>query len=327
MAGCPNLRTACPGQALEGRKSASRGFGRCRRIATWKIRAQLLNSRRVARPAAVETASSVRPHPPEPTLRFPIYDYDFRRSPEAAAPARSSPPTATTVGVSYYGVRYYNPNTGRWLSRDPIEEWGGVNLYGMVEDDPVDLADAVGFVAIPTTSSLLTPEGVEVMTWLAGNGGTVATAGGVGVGVTAVVVKQSNSPKPQKNPKRLPIPIPPYLPSNDDSVHSGRIQAQGNGVEKSSVWLQKVPLTRFQGQAVLRSLVSKLTPEEQQQRTSAIIQASEFIEAVAATGVGVGPMKKTFLEVKTTTTPSAIKCPGETRIDIEVLKGLAFVPP
>jgi hypothetical protein len=213
------------------------------------------------------------------------------------------------------------------LSRDPIEEWGGVNLYGMVEDDPVDLADAVGFVAIPTTSSLLTPEGVEVMTWLAGNGGTVATAGGVGVGVTAVVVKQSNSPKPQKNPKRLPIPIPPYLPSNDDSVHSGRIQAQGNGVEKSSVWLQKVPLTRFQGQAVLRSLVSKLTPEEQQQRTSAIIQASEFIEAVAATGVGVGPMKKTFLEVKTTTTPSAIKCPGETRIDIEVLKGLAFVPP
>ncbi len=24
----------------------------------------------------------------------------------------------------YYGYRYYNASTGRWNSRDPIEEWG-----------------------------------------------------------------------------------------------------------------------------------------------------------------------------------------------------------
>jgi RHS repeat-associated protein len=29
----------------------------------------------------------------------------------------------------YYGYRYYNASTGRWLNRDPIEEKGGVNLY------------------------------------------------------------------------------------------------------------------------------------------------------------------------------------------------------
>src|SRR6266487_1220596 len=29
----------------------------------------------------------------------------------------------------YYGFRYYNPSTGRWLSRDPIAERGGPNLY------------------------------------------------------------------------------------------------------------------------------------------------------------------------------------------------------
>ena len=32
----------------------------------------------------------------------------------------------------YYGYRFYNPNMGRWLNRDPIEEQGGHNLYGFV---------------------------------------------------------------------------------------------------------------------------------------------------------------------------------------------------
>ena len=28
----------------------------------------------------------------------------------------------------YYGYRYYSPSLGRWISRDPIEEEGGLNL-------------------------------------------------------------------------------------------------------------------------------------------------------------------------------------------------------
>ena len=42
------------------------------------------------------------------------------------------------------GFRYYNPSTGRWLSRDPIEEQGGVNLYGMVGNNPVVWVDVLG---------------------------------------------------------------------------------------------------------------------------------------------------------------------------------------
>ena len=34
--------------------------------------------------------------------------------------------------LHYYGFRYYNPETGRWLSRDPIAEKGGFNLYGFI---------------------------------------------------------------------------------------------------------------------------------------------------------------------------------------------------
>ncbi|MBR4250628.1 MAG: hypothetical protein IKQ24_10810, partial [Verrucomicrobia bacterium] len=32
----------------------------------------------------------------------------------------------------------------RWLSRDPIEEQGGLNLYGFVNNDPVNMWDLLG---------------------------------------------------------------------------------------------------------------------------------------------------------------------------------------
>jgi RHS repeat-associated protein len=47
----------------------------------------------------------------------------------------------------YYGYRYYTASTGRWLSKDPIEENGGRNLYGFVNDDPVSTFDLLGKVA------------------------------------------------------------------------------------------------------------------------------------------------------------------------------------
>jgi hypothetical protein len=39
---------------------------------------------------------------------------------------------------------YYNPSTGRWLSRDPIGEEGGVNLYVYAGNDPVRRIDPHG---------------------------------------------------------------------------------------------------------------------------------------------------------------------------------------
>jgi RHS repeat-associated protein len=46
--------------------------------------------------------------------------------------------------VAYYGYRYYDPVTGRWPSRDPIAERGGVNLYGMVRNNPIGRIDRLG---------------------------------------------------------------------------------------------------------------------------------------------------------------------------------------
>ncbi len=46
--------------------------------------------------------------------------------------------------VMYYGYRFYDPETGRWPSRDPIEEEGGVNLYNFVGNDEVNKWDMLG---------------------------------------------------------------------------------------------------------------------------------------------------------------------------------------
>jgi hypothetical protein len=39
---------------------------------------------------------------------------------------------------------YYNPSTGLFLSRDPIGEAGGINLYAYVQNSPVDRIDPFG---------------------------------------------------------------------------------------------------------------------------------------------------------------------------------------
>ena len=51
----------------------------------------------------------------------------------------------------YYGYRYYSPDLGRWISRDPIEEQGGFNLYAFVNNDPVNKFDILGLDCKPKT--------------------------------------------------------------------------------------------------------------------------------------------------------------------------------
>jgi len=57
-------------------------------------------------------------------------------------------------GVTYYGFRYYDPGTGRWPSRDPMGEYGGLNLYSMVGNNPVNAWDLLGLVNCTATSHI-----------------------------------------------------------------------------------------------------------------------------------------------------------------------------
>ena len=50
----------------------------------------------------------------------------------------------TETGLYYYGYRFYSPALMRWLTRDPIEEKGGLNLYGFCGNDAVGRFDRLG---------------------------------------------------------------------------------------------------------------------------------------------------------------------------------------
>lgn len=55
------------------------------------------------------------------------------------------------VGLYHYKARAYSPTLGRFLQTDPIGFEGGMNLYGYVSDDPVNLTDPLG-LKTPTIS-------------------------------------------------------------------------------------------------------------------------------------------------------------------------------
>jgi RHS repeat-associated protein len=80
--------------------------------------------------------------------------------------------------------RSYNPRLARWLSRDPIYENGGINLYAYVDNSPVDARDPSG---------LKGPDG----------GGSPTPS-------------PSPSPTPTPNPSPTPSPEPTPSPDPDD---------------------------------------------------------------------------------------------------------------
>ena len=47
----------------------------------------------------------------------------------------------------YYGYRYYSPNEALWMSRDPLEEFDGGNLYTFMRNGVLNKYDAWGLMA------------------------------------------------------------------------------------------------------------------------------------------------------------------------------------
>ena len=51
----------------------------------------------------------------------------------------------SNTGLISYTYRHYSPGLKKWLSKDPIAEQGGINLYQMVANDPVGYWDMFGY--------------------------------------------------------------------------------------------------------------------------------------------------------------------------------------
>ncbi len=84
---------------------------------------------------------------PDSSLRLRQYD-----SPDQAATANpcrfSTKFTDDQSDFPYYGLRYCNPGTGRWLSRDLLRERGERDLCTYVGNDPVNRLDPLGLIEV-----------------------------------------------------------------------------------------------------------------------------------------------------------------------------------
>ena len=52
------------------------------------------------------------------------------------------------TGLVYYNYRYYSPELGRWIKRDPIEEEGGMNLYSITQNNTLNAIDYLGTMSL-----------------------------------------------------------------------------------------------------------------------------------------------------------------------------------
>ena len=100
----------------------------------------------------------------------------------------SSKEIDATMGLNYYGYRFFSPQFARWLSRDPISLAGGVNLYVFCSNSPVMFVDSSGLE-------------------------TYQDGGAHGDRPEKPVPKNSHPDICEENPPKYPI-LPPLLPGS-----------------------------------------------------------------------------------------------------------------
>jgi RHS repeat-associated protein len=100
----------------------------------------------------------------------------------------STKPQDVESGLYYYGYRYYDAVSGRWLGKDPVSENGGLNTYALIRNNPIIYWDYLGLFRIgpslPSTPGIpiQLPTTVPSLTGaVAGGGGGFITLPATGV--------------------------------------------------------------------------------------------------------------------------------------------------
>ena len=102
----------------------------------------------------------------------------------------------------------------------------------------------------------------------------------------------------------------------EESLHRGRVQAQGSGTEKSDARAQNEPPAESEMLQKCDSLERQLTPSEARDRAEPFGRLRMYIRSAAQCGGVCAPLKKSFLK----------RGSRDIRVDLEVITGMACVP-
>jgi RHS repeat-associated protein len=106
------------------------------------------------------------------------------------------------TSLVYYGYRYYSPELGRWINRDPIGENGGLSIYSFLDNRSVG---AVDFLGLKWAKKCQTVCGIWKTPKGGWGGGCVTACNTYWVG--------PGKPAPAKPPKDTEIEYPSPFPS------------------------------------------------------------------------------------------------------------------
>lgn len=93
-------------------------------------------------------------------------------------------------GLSYYLYRFYDPSAHRWPGRDPIEETGGINLYGFVGNNPLNRSDSLGLFS---SLNFLAGASAADIAFIMGEGALAGAATGAASGVIGEFARQAGA--------------------------------------------------------------------------------------------------------------------------------------
>ena len=97
----------------------------------------------------------------------------------------------------------------------------------------------------------------------------------------------------------------------ESKAHRGRIQAQGNDLEKSESWAKDEPLSLDEGLSLIENLKKQLTPAELKKREKSFEKLEKFVRK-SPTGF-IAVVRRSFSDDD-----------SSERVDLEILQGLAF---
>ena len=136
------------------------------------------------------------------------------------------------TGLSYYGYRYYNASAGMWMSRDPLGEAGGINLYGFVGNNGVNAIDPWGLWSVK--ASVYYGYGGSLSIGKSNGQWFVRAGAGVGIGGGVKFNPSDRLPGTPSKSNRAFLGASGWLGCSVGPLSGGFAGSTGVGVQKDS---------------------------------------------------------------------------------------------